>query len=130
VAEVVSLEQQCFSGGLRQGIREAVAEVEAGCVAAALPEIAIGVPGDTSLVMGHRFDTQLRDIDELIKAPAGDRIAARVDDDRGLQVISSRDPPRRCSLDGQSHVTGIVFGAKNRYEGGRVDDHAGSPRSS
>jgi hypothetical protein len=31
-------------------------------VAAALPEIAIGVPGDTSLVVCHRFDTQFRDI--------------------------------------------------------------------
>ena len=32
-------------------------------VTAALPEIAIGVPGDTSLVVCHRFDTQFRDID-------------------------------------------------------------------
>ena len=79
MAEVVSLEQQCFSGGLCQGVREAVAEVEAGLVAAALPEIAIGVPGDTGLIVCHRFDTQFRDIDELIEAPAGDGVAARVD---------------------------------------------------
>jgi hypothetical protein len=32
-------------------------------VAAALPEIAKGVPGDTSLVGCHRFDTQFRGID-------------------------------------------------------------------
>jgi hypothetical protein len=63
MAEVVSLEQQCFSGGLRQGVCEAVSEVEAGLMAAVLPEIAIGVPGDTSLVVCHRFDTQFRDID-------------------------------------------------------------------
>jgi hypothetical protein len=62
MAEIVPLEQQCFSGGLRQGVCEAVSEVEAGPVAAALPEIAIGVPGDTSLVVCHRFDTQFRDI--------------------------------------------------------------------
>jgi hypothetical protein len=63
MAEVVSLEQQCFAGGLRQSVREAVSKVEAGLVTAALPEIAIGVPGDTSLVVCHRFDTQFRDID-------------------------------------------------------------------
>jgi hypothetical protein len=28
----------------------------------------------------HRFDTQFRDIDELIEAPAGNGVAARVDD--------------------------------------------------
>src|SRR5207244_3656229 len=97
MAEVVSLEQQRFSGGLRQGVCEAISEVEAGLVAAALPEIAIGVPGDTSLVVCHRFDPQLCDIDQLIEAPAGDGVAARVDDDGGLQVVSSGDPPRRCS---------------------------------
>jgi hypothetical protein len=63
MAEVVPREQQCFSGGLRQGVREAVSEVEAGLVAAALPEIAISVPGDTGLVVCHRLDTQFRDID-------------------------------------------------------------------
>jgi hypothetical protein len=130
VAEVVALEQQGFSGGLRQGVREAISEVEAGLVAAALPEIAIGVPGDTGLVVCHRFDPQFRDVDKLIEAPAGDGVAARVDDDRGLQVTGSGDPPGRCSLDGMSHLAGIVFGAENRYEGGGVDDHAGSPRSS
>jgi hypothetical protein len=36
VAQVVPFEQQCFSGGLGQGIREAVPEVQAGLVAAAL----------------------------------------------------------------------------------------------
>jgi hypothetical protein len=62
MVEVVSFEQQRFSGGLHQGIREAVSEVQAGFVTAALPEIATGVPGDTSLVVCHRFDTQFRDI--------------------------------------------------------------------
>jgi hypothetical protein len=130
MAEVVSLEQQCFSGGLRQGVREAVSEVEAGLVGAALPEIAIGVPGDTSLVVGKRFDLQFRDIDELIEAPAGNGVAARVDDDCGLQVVGGGDPPGRCSLDGKSHFTGVIFGTKDCDEGGCVDDHAGSPRSS
>jgi len=46
MAEVVSFEQQFFPGGLRRGIREAVFEVQVGLVTAALPEIAIGVPGD------------------------------------------------------------------------------------
>jgi hypothetical protein len=86
VAEVVSLEQQCFSAGLRQGVREAVPEVQAGLVAAALPEIAVCVPGNTSLVVCHRFDAQFGGVDQFVEAAAGDRVAARVDDDSGLQI--------------------------------------------
>jgi hypothetical protein len=51
VAEVVSLEQQCFSGGPGQGVREAVPEVQAGLVAAAPAEITVGVAGDAGLVV-------------------------------------------------------------------------------
>jgi hypothetical protein len=46
VTEVVALEQQRFSGGLSQGVREAVPEVQAGLVAAALAEIAIRLAGE------------------------------------------------------------------------------------
>jgi hypothetical protein len=69
-----SLEQQCFSGGLRQGVREAVSEVQAGLVAAALPEIAVRVASDASLVVRHRFDVQFSGVDQFVEAAAGDRV--------------------------------------------------------
>jgi hypothetical protein len=119
MAEVVSLEEQSFSGGFRQRVCEAVAEVQAGLVTAALPEIAIGRPGDTSLVMCHRFYLQFRDVDELIEAPAGDRVTARVDDDRGLQVVGGGDPPVLRSLDGESYFTCVIFGVPGRACGSR-----------
>src|SRR6266516_6775155 len=100
VAEVGSLEQKRFSGELCQGVREAVAEVQAGLVAAALPEVAVGVPGDTGLAVCHRFDAQFRGIDQLVEAAAGDGVTAGVDDDRGLQVVGGGDLPDLCPLDG------------------------------
>ena len=33
--------------------------------------IAVGVPGETNLIVGHRFDLQFRDIDQLIEPPGG-----------------------------------------------------------
>jgi hypothetical protein len=76
VAEVVPFEQQCFSGGLGQGIREAVPEVQAGLVAAALAEIAVGVTRDAGLFSGHWFDVQFRGLHEFVEAAAGDRAPA------------------------------------------------------
>ena len=130
MGEVISLEQQRFSGGLRKGVREAVPEVQAGLVAATLPEITVGVPGDPSLVVCHRLDLQLSSIDQLVETAAGDRVAARVDHHRGLQVVSGGDPSDLGPLDGHGHVTGIILGAEDCDESGRVDDQVGSPRSS
>ena len=88
VAEVVPFAQQCLSRGLGQGVREAVPEVQAGFVAAALAEIAVCVTGGAGLVAGHWFDAQLRDLHEFVKAAAGDRVPAGVDDDRGLMTTA------------------------------------------
>jgi hypothetical protein len=56
-----------LSGGLGHGVREAVPEVQAGLVAAALAEIAVCITGDAGLVAGHWFDVQLRGLHEFVK---------------------------------------------------------------
>src|SRR5260370_23656185 len=100
MAEVVSLEQQGFSGSFRQRVCEAVPEVQSGLVAAAFAEVPVGVPGDAGLIEGHRLDAQFRGFDELVEATAGDRVPARVDNYCGLQEVRRRDPPDLRLLDG------------------------------
>jgi hypothetical protein len=53
VAEVISFEHQIVSGGLGQCVCEAVTDVQAGLVAAALAEIAVCVAGNAGLVTGN-----------------------------------------------------------------------------
>src|SRR5579863_3364521 len=55
VTEVISLKQQRFAGGLGQGVCEAVPEVKASLVAAALPEVPVRAAGRPGLVVCHRF---------------------------------------------------------------------------
>jgi hypothetical protein len=47
-------------------------------MAAALAEIAIGLPCNSSLGFGHRFNNDLRLFDEVIEAPTGDITALKL----------------------------------------------------
>jgi hypothetical protein len=58
MAEVVSLEEQGLSGSFRQRVREAAAEIQPSVMTAAFPEISVCVPGNASLLEGHRLDPQ------------------------------------------------------------------------
>lgn len=49
VGEIVSLEQEQFSGHFRQGVRKTIPEVQACWVSTAFAEIAIGFASDVSL---------------------------------------------------------------------------------
>jgi hypothetical protein len=113
MAEVVSLEQQGLSGGFREGVREAVPEVQPGPVPA-LPEVSVRFPGDASLIESHRLDPQFRGFDQFIETTAGDRIAARVDDYRGLYEVRGRDPPDLRFFDRKRHVAGVILGPEDR----------------
>jgi hypothetical protein len=55
VREILPLEQKRFSEFLGQGVGKAVAEVQAGGVAAALAEIPMSFPRDAGLGFGDRF---------------------------------------------------------------------------
>lgn len=89
--KVISLEQLVFTGGLGQCVREAVCEVQAALVAA--DRAGICPTGDAGLITGHGLDVQFGGLDEFVEAAAGDRVPAGIDDDRGLQPVSSEDPP-------------------------------------
>jgi hypothetical protein len=88
VREIVTFEQQRFTCELCKRIGKAIAEIQLGRMAAAFAEIAIGLPCNSSLGFGHRFNNDLRLFDEVIEASAGDRVTACVYEDRGFHEIS------------------------------------------
>ena len=53
-AEIIPLEKQRFAGDFRQGIGEAIAEIQSSRVAAALAEVAIGGAGDDFMLFVQR----------------------------------------------------------------------------
>ena len=88
VCEMVAFEQQRFSCELGERIGKAIAEIQLGRMATGFAEIAIGVPCNSSLRFGHGLNADLRLFDQVVEAPAGDGITARVYDDRGFHEIS------------------------------------------
>ena len=58
---------------------------------AAPAKIAICLARYPRLDLGNRFDDQLRLLDEIVKAAAGDRVPASVNDDCGFDKIRSRN---------------------------------------
>ena len=95
---------------------------------AALSEIAVGFPRNSSLYLGHRLDDYLRLLDEVVEAATGDRIAGSVDDGRGFDEISwLTDAGRRCSrLLVRKALFRLVAQDGDQRRG--IDDHRGSPR--
>jgi hypothetical protein len=61
---------------------------------------------------GHRFNHDLRLFDEVIEAPAGDRVTARVYDDRGLAISAG--------------VSTIIEVIRVRHKGDRHDRRIGT----
>jgi hypothetical protein len=56
--EIVALEEQRLASRLGQGVREAVAEIQASLMAASLPEIPVRLAGDMRLLACHRRDAK------------------------------------------------------------------------
>jgi len=99
VHEIIALEEQRLAGCPRQSIGEAVTEIEPRRMSAAFAEIPVGVTRDPCLSLGHRFDDKLRLPHEILKASAGNRITARIDDDRGFDEVGCRNAATGRGLD-------------------------------
>ncbi len=87
--EIIALEEQRFAGGPRQSVGEAITEIEPRRVSAALAEIPIGFTRDPRLSLGHRFDDKLRLPQQILKASAGNGIAACLDKGRGSTKLAA-----------------------------------------
>jgi hypothetical protein len=91
MGEILALEQQWFAADPRQRISEAIPEIETSRMAAASTEIPVGLPRDPSLPLGNWLDFEAGFADQIIEAPAGDRVAATVHDNRSLDEIDRRN---------------------------------------
>src|SRR5262249_43956665 len=77
-------------------IGKAIAEIQLCRMAAAFAEIAISLSRNSRLRFSDRLDNHLRLFDQVIEAPAGNGIAACVDDERGFDEIGAET--RRSAL--------------------------------
>src|SRR5215469_6116523 len=84
VTEVVAFEQQRFSRLGSQRVREAVAEVQPGWVAAALAKIPVGVSGDPRLRGSDGFHAQGGLSHELVETTTGDGVGWVAQNHRAL----------------------------------------------
>ena len=96
---------------------------------AALAEVAVGLACDARLGRGHGLDDDAGCVEQLVDEPAGDRVAAAVDDSPDLDVRRRRDPPLRRRLDRLREAVRFRLVAQDRDECRRVDDQRGIPSS-
>ena len=91
VREVISDVEQGLSGRLRQAVGQAVAEVQARRVAAALPEVRVGGPRRAGLggIEGNQPDVQQRK--ELVETTTEHRIAESINHGGCLDVAGRGD---------------------------------------
>src|SRR5260221_1242401 len=99
-------------------------------MSAALAKVAICLACKSSLRFCHWFNYNLRFFDQVIKTPAGDGIAASVDDECSFNEIGGRDATACTSFNGKRTVLGFGFVTKDRDQRRCVDDHRGNPPQS
>jgi hypothetical protein len=81
VPKISTDEQQRFTGGLRQRVGKTIAEIQLGRMSAAFAEIPISLSSKPGLTFRDRLDAQACHSEQVIKAAAGDGIAAAMYDD-------------------------------------------------
>lgn len=89
--EVVALEEDGFAGGAGEGVREAVAEVEVGGVAAAPAKVSVGLAGDARLLGGDGLDADAEPVEQIIETATEQGVFPAVDDDVGFNEGAGRD---------------------------------------
>lgn len=113
VTEVVALPQQGFPSVEREGVCEAVAEVQPGHVAS-FAEICVGLPRQAGLVFRHRLNHETCLLDECVESSADDRISLEIENDPAFEIACRREPSGVSVRDDLSEDPGVVFLAKDR----------------
>ena len=85
-------------------------------MAAALTEIAVGFASDMRLVFVERLDDDARLTQQIVKAPADDRIAPSIDHDSGLNVIDRRNASFSGSSNSCCINRRVAFGEHDRHQ--------------
>ena len=101
-------------------------------MATAFAEIAVGLSRNSSLGFGYRLNDDLRLSDEIVEAAAGDRITARVNDERCFNEVGGRYSAVLLSIadaqalaSGSSRRMAISADVSTIIEVSRVDRKAG-----
>jgi hypothetical protein len=113
VPEVIALEEQGLAYRLGQGVREAIAEVQARGMARALAKVAVCRSSQSGLLDRYRFDDGTRDVEQVIDPAAGHRVACSIDDGSDLDIGCRRDADGSRRLDGDRETLGVVLIAKD-----------------
>src|SRR6185312_17522341 len=125
--EIITNEQQWFTGFSRQRISKAVAEIQLRRMPTTLSEVAIGIFRDLSLDFGDWFNGDAGFSHEIVKAPRGDGVAAGIDYNAGFNKSDGTDTAYRrlCNRLRAGQCLGFI--AQNGNDRGRIDDHFGRP---
>jgi len=99
-------------------------------MAAASSKISVGVSCNMCLTFSDRLDRNVCFFYEFIKLPDRNWIAARIDDNSGLNKADSAYAPVYRVCDHVSIGRRIWFITKYGNDRGGIDNHFGSPRSS
>lgn len=128
--EVIAFPEQRFTQVRCQCVGDAIPEVQSGRMAAAFAEICVSLPGQTRLALGNGLYDELGFLDYFVKSSADDRIPLGVKDNPAFEITGSREPSRLGAGDGPRVHRRVVLLPEDRDDRRRIDDHAGSPRSS
>jgi hypothetical protein len=127
VDEIIALEEQRLTGCSCERVGKTIAKIQFSGMSAGSSKIAIGLARDSRLNFGHWLNDYLCFLDKIIKTPAGDGIAASVDDERGFDEVGCREATLGSLLNCDSADLCLRFVAKDCYERRCVDDHRGNP---
>ena len=130
MSEVIAFPQQRLPCVERQRIGKAIAEIQSGAVTAPLPEVCVGLASQTGLEFGHRLNDELPFRKQPVESSADYRIALVIQNKPALEIACRRKPSHVGIGDCVGVDRRVFLGSEDRDDGRRIDDHAGSPRSS
>lgn len=111
-------------------VGEAVAKVQPRWMPAAHTEVPIGLAAESRVFLRHWLDGDVGDLEEIIEPAAGDRVAARVGDDRRLERIRRGNPAGGRFSERLGTRQRLWLVAEDGQERGGVNNYRGSLRSS
>ena len=130
MGEVVALAEHRLVRERREGVREAIAEVQAGSVTTlAVPRE--GVSRRIGVFRGDGDELDARTSEKSIEVPYADGTVPRLNHDRRFDEGRGREQTHCRGLEGIDKTLLLGFGAQDCDERGAVDDHyRGRPFSS
>ena len=116
-----------MTGRSCERVGKTIAKIQLSGMSAAFSKITIGLACNSRLDLGHWLNDYLCFLDKIVKTPAGDRIPASVDNERGFDKVGRGEATVDSPLNCESTGLCVRFVAKDCNERRCVDDHRGNP---